>query len=309
MTPSFGLFILQRALRAVVTLWLVVTTAFVILRLSGDPVSLLLSDTATTAQIEALRSELGLDAPIPVQYVSYVRDVLRGNLGESLQQQEPALGLVIERFPATGELAAAAFVVAIGVGLSLGILSALRHGQASDRLSMAFVSVVQSAPAFFVGIAFILLFSVQLGWLPSSGRGSLQQLILPTLTLAVFSLANIARVTRSALLDVLPSDYIRTAEAKGLPRPLVIRRHALRNAALPVVTLVGLELGALLTGAVITETVFAWPGIGRLAVDAIGTRDYPVVQAVVIFTACLFVLINFAVDCSYALLDPTVLRG
>jgi peptide/nickel transport system permease protein len=302
-------FVLQRALRALLTLWLVVTTAFIILRLAGDPVALLLSDDATQDQIEALRSELGLDAPIAVQYVKYIGEIAHGNLGDSLRQRQPALELVIGRFPATLQLATVAFVLAVSAGLGLGTLSALRRGRSSDRLAMAFVSVLQSAPAFFVGIVLILVFSVRFGWLPSSGRGSIEQMILPAITLAVFSLANLARLTRASLLDVLPIDYIRTARSKGLPERVVIRRHALRNAALPVVTVMGLEFGALLTGAVITETVFSWPGIGRLAVDAIGSRDYPVVQAAVIFTAGLFVLINFVVDCSYAVLDPTVMRG
>lgn len=305
---SFGRFVLTRAVRAALTIWLVVSVVFIILRFSGDPVVLLLSENATPDQIEALRAHLGLDSPIFVQYARYWTSVVAGDLGQSLRQRQPALGLVFERLPATLQLAVAAFGLAALFGLAIGVAAALLRGTIWDRLAMGLISILQSGPAFFVGIVLILVFSVRLGWLPSSGRGGAKSLILPAITLSGFSMASLARLARSALLDVLRVDYIRTARAKGLKESAVILRHALRNAALPLITVMGLELGGLLTGAVITETVFAWPGIGRLAVNAVSTRDYPVVQAAVIFIAAIFILINFLIDCSYALIDPRV-RG
>lgn len=306
--PSFGRFIFTRLLRAALTIWLVVSAVFIILRLSGDPVYLLLSENASPDQIEALRAHLGLDAPIFVQYGRYWANLLHGDLGDSLRQRQPALSLVLERMPATLQLAAAAFGIAAIIGLSVGTLAALLRGTIWDRTAMALTSILQAGPVFFIGILLILVFSVRLGWLPSSGRGDLKSLILPALTLSGFTMASLARLVRSALLDVLRLDYIRTARAKGLAERTVVLRHAFSNAALPLITVMGLELGGLLTGAVITETVFAWPGVGRLAVSAVSTRDYPIVQAAVLFIAMIFILINFLVDCSYALLDPR-LRG
>ena len=304
--PSFGRFLVARGVRAALTIWLVVSAVFIILRLSGDPVTLLLSENATPDQIEALRARLGLDAPIIVQYARYWSSLLQGDFGDSLRQRQPALGLVFERMPATLQLAAAAFGLAAVVGLALGTFAALLRGTIWDRLAMSLISVLQSGPAFFVGIVLILIFGVRLGWLPSSGRGDAKSLILPAVTLSGFTMASLARLARSALLDVLRLDYIRTARAKGLGERAILLRHALRNAALPLITMMGLELGGLVTGAVITETVFAWPGVGRLAVGAVSTRDYPVVQASVLFIAAIFVLVNFLVDCSYALIDPRV---
>ena len=303
---SFGGFLLQRVLRAALTLWLVVSVVFIILRLSGDPVVLLLSENASQDQIDALRDHLGLNASLPVQYARYWASVIQGDLGQSLRQRQPALGLVLERFPATLQLAAAAFGLAAVLGLTIGVLAALTRGTAWDRLAMGLISVLQSGPAFFVGIVLILVFSVRLGWLPTSGRGGWKHLVLPAVTLSGFTMASLARLARSALLDVLRLDFIRTARAKGLNERTVIIQHALRNAALPLITVMGLELGGLLTGAVITETVFAWPGIGRLAVNAVSTRDYPLVQASVVFIALVFIAINFAIDCSYGLIDPRV---
>ncbi len=304
--PSFGRFLVARGVRAALTIWIVVSGVFIILRLSGDPVTLLLSENATPDQIEALRTRLGLDAPIFVQYVRYWASLFQGDFGDSLRQRQPALSLVFERMPATLQLAAAAFGLAVVVGLSLGTFAAILRGTIWDRLAMSLISVLQSGPAFFVGIVLILIFSVRFGWLPSSGRGDAKSLILPAVTLSGFTMASLARLARSALLDVLRLDYIRTARAKGLGERAILLRHAFRNAALPLITVMGLELGGLVTGAVITETVFAWPGVGRLAVGAVSTRDYPVVQAAVLFIAAIFVLVNFLVDCSYALIDPRV---
>ena len=306
---SVGKIIVPRLGRAVVTLWLVVTVVFVVLRFSGDPVSLLLPSDASQEQIQALRVDLGLDQPIPVQYGRFILDVFRGDLGESLRFNQPALGLVWDRFPATLALALVAFVIAAVVGLSVGSLTAFARESPIDRIAMAVMGFLQSAPSFFLGIMLILLFSVKLGWLPTSGYGSPSQLVLPALTLSALTLASIARITRSALLDVLRADYIRTARAKGLPQRLIWFRHALRNAALPLVTTLGLELAELLAGAVIVETVFAWPGIGRLAIDSVAARDYPVVQAAVLLIASIFVVINLLVDLSYLVLDPRTRNG
>ena len=302
--PSFGRFILTRVVRAALTIWLVVSAVFIILRLSGDPVTLLLSEDATPAQIEALRADLGLDAPIVVQYARFWGNLFQGNLGDSLRQRQPALDLVFDRMPATLQLAAAAFVLAAIVGFGIGTMAALTRGTIWDRAAMALISVLQAGPVFFIGIILILFFSVRLGWLPSSGRGDFKSLILPAVTLSGFTMASLARLVRSALLDVLRLDYIRTARAKGLGERAIILRHAFRNAALPLITVLGLEIGGLVTGAVITETVFAWPGIGRLAVSAVSTLDSPIVQAAVLLIAVIFILVNFLVDCSYAFLDP-----
>ncbi len=305
---SLGQTIFRRFLRALLTLWLVVSVVFVILHLSGDPVITLLGPDAQPAQVDALRHELGLDLPLPVQYARYFVALARGDFGLSLHQRQPSLRLVLERFPATLQLATAAFALSIAIGLVVGLLAALLQRSFWDRLSMSIISFLQAGPTFFIGILLILFFSVHLGWFPSSGRGTVKQLVLPAVTLAIATTANISRLTRSTLLDVLGADYIRTARAKGLHQRQVVLGHALKNAALPLVTFLGIEIGGLLTGAVITETVFAWPGLGRLAVDAVSTRDYPVVQASVLFIAAVFIGINFLIDCSYTLLDPRV-RG
>ena len=306
---SIGKIVIPRLGRAIVTLWLVVTVVFVVLRFSGDPVSLLLPSDASQQQVQVLRVELGLDESIPVQYGRFILEVVKGDLGESLRFNQPALDLVLDRFPATALLALVAFTVAAVVGLGVGSLTAFARGSVLDRVAMALMGILQSAPSFFLGIMLILLFSVELGWFPTSGYGSPSQLVLPALTLSALTLASIARITRTSLLDVLRADYIRTARSKGLPERLIWSRHALRNAALPLTTTLGLELAELLAGAVIVETVFAWPGIGRLAIDSVAARDYPVVQAAVLLIATIFVIINLLVDLSYLALDPRTRNG
>lgn len=306
---SAGQILIPRLGRAFVTLWLVLTAVFVVLRFSGDPVRLLLPSDAPEAQVAALRSDLGLDAPIPVQYVRFIGQVAQGDLGDSMRFNQPALDLVLSRFPATATLALVAFVVAAVLGLTLGSLAALTRNSPLDRVTMAIMSFFQAAPSFFLGVMMILLFSVRLGWFPTSGSGSPAHVVLPALTLSALTLGSIARITRSSLLDTLQADYIRTARAKGISERLVWFRHALRNAALPLSTMLGLELAGLLTGAVIVETVFAWPGIGRLALDSVAARDYPVVQAVVLLIAGIFVVINLLVDLSYLVLDPRTRGG
>ncbi len=301
-------FALVRLLRGLVTLWLFVTTVFVVLRLSGDPAQAMLSDEATPAQIENFRRRFGLDRPIPVQYARYLLNLTRGDFGDSLSDRRPVTALIAARVGATLQLGAAAIAIAVLCGLPAGILAALWRNSLWDRALMGLAFVGQSAPNFFIGIILILLFSLQLRLLPSSGRGSWQHLILPAFTLATGLLAALARMTRSSLLEVIRQDYVRVARAKGLSERRVIWRHCLRNAAAPVVTIFGLSIGGVIGGAAIVETVFAWPGIGQLAVNAISIRDYPVIQCIVLMVALSVVAVNFLVDIAYGLLDPRV-RG
>jgi peptide/nickel transport system permease protein len=297
-------FAASRVFRALVALWLVSTVVFVVMRLSGDPVPLLLPPDAPRSETLRVRAELGLDRPLPVQYALFLGNIFRGDFGRSLKFRVSAADVVLERLPATLELGLAAFALAVIVAVPIGLLSAVRRNSLVDHSAMAVALVGQSAPTFFIGILFILLFSLKAGWLPTSGRESLANLVLPALTLALFAMAAVARITRSAMLEVLHADYIRTARAKGLREAPVILKHTLRNAAIPILTITALQFGTLLGGAVVTETVFAWPGIGRLAIQSIYNRDYPVVQCVVFLSAVLFIVVNFCVDLLYGLLDP-----
>ena len=297
-------FLASRLLRAVIALWLVSTVVFVVMRLSGDPVPLLLPPDAPPSEIFRVRAELGLDRPLPVQYAVFVGNVLRGDFGRSIHFRQPASQVVLGYLPATLELGLTAFVLAALVALPIGVLSAVRRNSVIDQAAMGLALVGQSAPTFFIGILLILIVSLKLGLLPTSGRGDWHNLALPALTLGAFAMASIARLTRSAVLEVLHADYVRTARAKGLSEALVVAKHTLKNAAVPIVTITGLQFGTLLGGAVVTETVFAWPGIGRLAIQSIYNRDYPVVQCTVFLSAVLFIVINFCIDLLYGLLDP-----
>jgi peptide/nickel transport system permease protein len=282
------------------------TIAFLALRLSGDPVALLITEYATEAEIARVRALLGLDQPLWVQYGRFLSDVLRGEFGESLRFIRPAASLVWETLPATVTLAIAAVAIATVVAVPLGILAAVRRGTVLDGLVTILATVGQSMPYFWLGILLILLFAVHLRVLPPFGSGTWRHLILPAVTLSMTPLARTMRLVRSGMVEVLHQDYIRTAWAKGLGRRRVLFRHALQNAAIPVVTILGLDFGTLLGGAVVTETIFAWPGVGRLIVQAIQSRDYPVVQAAVFYLALVFVLINLLVDIAYAYLDPRI---
>jgi ABC-type dipeptide/oligopeptide/nickel transport system permease component len=293
-----------RHVRARVALWLVSPLVFVVMRLSGDPVPLLLPPDAPRSEIARVRAELGLDQPLPVQYGVFLSNVLRGDFGRSIHFREPAVRVVLGYLPATVELGLTAFALAVLVALPIGLLSAVRRNSLLDHVTMGLALVGQSAPTFFVGILLILGVSLKAGLLPTSGRGDWRNLVLPALTLGAFAMASIARLTRSAVLEVLRADYVRTARAKGLSERLVVLKHTLKNAAVPIVTITGLQFGALLGGAVVTETVFAWPGIGRLAIQSIYNRDYPVVQCVVFLSAVMFIVINLCVDLFYGLLDP-----
>jgi ABC-type dipeptide/oligopeptide/nickel transport system permease component len=286
---------------------LVVTIVFVALRLSGDPATLLLSDSATAEDIAQLREKLGLNQPLPVQYVTFFSKViLQGDLGQSILRRQPASQVVAERVNATLTLALAAFVLSLAIGLPAGLLAAVRRGTVLDRLAMVGALLGQVTPGFFLGTILVLVIGLWLRLLPTSGNATWWHLVLPGVTLSAYGAASIARLSRSALLEVIHTDYMRTAYAKGLSEWVAISRHAFRNAAIPIVTVIGIHLGNLLSGAVATEVVFAWPGVGRLAVTSIFQRDYPVVQAVVLIVAGLYVILNLAVDVLYGWLDPKI---
>jgi len=297
-------FLAPRLLRALIAVWLVSTVVFGVMRLSGDPVPLLLPPDAPRSEIFRVRRELGLDRPLPVQYGVFLANALRGDFGRSIHYREPAFAVVRGYLRATAELGLTAFLLAAIVAVPVGLLSAVKRNSPIDYVAMAVALVGQAAPTFFLGILFILLLSLKADLFPTGGRGDWTHLALPALTLGAFAMASIARVTRSAVLEVLRADYIRTARAKGVAEWLVVVKHTLKNAALPIVTITGLQFGTLLGGAVVTETVFAWPGIGRLAIQSIYNRDYPVVQCAVFLSAIVFIVINFVIDLLYGVLDP-----
>lgn len=305
-------YLIRRLLYSVVVLFGVTLLVFIALRLTGDPVQLLLSEgNPTREDIENLRHALHLDLPLYQQYFSFVGGALRGDFGNSLRYKTPAFSEVWSRMPATLELAVAAYLFALFIAVPTGILSAVRRGGMIDFGSRLISLIGISFPSFWLGLMLILLFGVRLKWLPVSGqgeglRGSLLALIMPAVSLGMTYAATLARLLRSSMLDVLRADYIRTARAKGLRDMAVLVRHALRNALIPVVTLAGLQIGFLLGGAVIVEVVFSWPGVGRLIVDAIGARDYPIVQAAVTMLAVALIVANLAVDLLYTVLDPRI---
>jgi ABC-type dipeptide/oligopeptide/nickel transport system permease component len=277
---------------------------FVVMRLSGDPVPLLLPPDAPISEMERVRRDLGLDQPLPVQYGIFLANVARGDFGRSIHFRQPAMEVARSYLRATFELGLVAFAVALIVAFPIGVLSAVRRNSPLDHAAMGLALVGQSAPTFFIGILFILVLSLRLDLFPTSGRGDWRHLVLPALTLGAFTMASIARITRSAVLEVLRADFVRTARAKGVAETWVVAKHTLRNAALPILTITGLQFGTLLGGAVVTETVFAWPGIGRLAIQSIYNRDYPVVQSTVFIAAVLFIAINLVLDVLYGILDP-----
>ena len=301
---GLGAFLAYRLLRACVALWLVSTVVFVVMRLSGDPVPLLLPPDAPTAEIARVRHDLGLDRPLAVQYAVFLGNVLHGDFGRSIHFRQPAMAVAFAYLPATFELGLAAFLIATVAALPVGVLSAVRRNSPLDQAAMGLALVGQSAPTFFLGILLILGLSLWLNLFPTGGRGEWRHLVLPAMTLGAFAMASIARITRSAVLEVLRADYIRTARAKGLAEFVVVAKHTLKNAALPIITITGLQFGTLLGGAVVTETVFSWPGMGRLAIQSIYNRDYPVVQSAVFIAAVLFIVINLTLDALYGVLDP-----
>jgi len=297
---------LRKLFHAAIVIFAVSTFVFCFLRISGDPVALLLPQDATRQEIEALRISMGLDDPQHVQYLRFLKNLMQGDLGNSFHYKQPAMGLILERVPATLQLAFSAILFAVVIAIPLGILSAVRYGSGLDTLSLGIATIGQSIPLFWLGLMLMLVFSVTLGWLPTSGRGTWAQLILPTITLGAFPMAAIVRLLRANMLTVLRMDYVTAARARGLRETWVIVKHGFRNAAIPVVTLIGMQFGVLFGGAVVTEMIFSWPGIGRLIVLAIYNRDYPLVQAAVIFLAALFVFLNLVVDILYTYLDPRI---
>ncbi len=299
-------YLLRRLWQSLLVIFGVSVVVFLILHLTGDPAALMLPPDATAEDIAKFRHDMGFDDPVAVQYVRFLKGAVRGDFGQSIRHGEPAMGLVVERLPATFELAGAGLVIALALAIPAGIVSAVRRNTSIDYISTVVALLGQAMPTFWLGIMLILVFSVRLNWLPSSGRGDVEHLILPAITLGLFTTARITRLTRSGMLEVLGQDYIRTARAKGVGEPPVVWKHALKNAAIPIVTIVGIELGTLLGGSVITETIFAWPGVGRLSVQAIFNRDYPVVQSAVFLLASTFVIVNFLVDVVYTYLDPRI---
>jgi ABC-type dipeptide/oligopeptide/nickel transport system permease component len=299
-------YLLKRLWHTILVIIGISMISFFFIHLSGDPVMLMLPADASHEQIENLREQLGFNDPLYVQYGRFVRQALSGRFGDSLYYKVPAMELILERLPASLELAAAAMFIALIVAVPLGILSAVRRGSLLDMGSMLGALFGLSMPHFWLGIMLILLFSVELGWLPTSGRGTLAHLIMPSVALGLSLTAMFARLTRSVMLEVLNLDYIRTARSKGLREVVVIGKHAFKNALIPIVTVAGMQFGFLLGGTVIIETVFAWPGVGRLVVQAIFNRDYPLVQATVLVLAVIFVAVNLVVDMLYMVLDPQI---
>lgn len=302
-----GTFLLRRLLLAIPTLLGVLVVVFALLYIApGDPVMEMVGERADSATIAQLRKQLHLDEPRPKQFAAYASGVIRGDLGTSFITGRPIARDIAERFPKTLELACAAMLLAVVLGISVGVVTAAYPGGWLDRLTLAFTYLGISFPVYWVGLILILVFAMILRWLPPSGTGGLAFLVLPAFALGTRSIAFLARMTRSAMLEVLGSDYIRTARAKGLPRTAVLARHALRNALIPVVTVIGLDFGSYLTGSILTETVFSWPGLGRYVVNAISKRDLPAIQGSILFLSVVFVVVNIIADLTYAATDPRV---
>ena len=299
-------FVLIRLVQAIPVLVGVTALAFALLELSGDPTQVLLPAQASDEVRAAYRAAYGLDQPLPLQYAHYLSRVAQGDFGRSLAANRPAVQVVLDRLPATIELSLTAMLIALLIAIPVGVLSAARRNSVVDRAAMLVVLVGQSVPTFWLGMLLILVFAVHFQLLPVSGRGTPAQLVLPSLTLAMWLLALTARLTRSGMLEVLSQDYVRTARAKGLDEWRVTMYHALKNALIPIVAVLGLQIGGLIGGAVMTEIVFAWPGVGTLVLDSILKRDYPVVLAALVMVAGAFVLINLLVDLLQAYLDPRI---
>ncbi|WP_439572939.1 ABC transporter permease [Phreatobacter sp.] len=300
------LFVLRRAGNGLVSILGASLVIFMISRLSGDPITLMMPPDAPPEAIEAMRVSLGLDRPLWTQYWIFITNALMGDFGTSYRWQQPALTLVLDRLPATIELAVAALLFSVSVAVPLGILSAVYRGGWIDRLGRILAMLGQAMPNFWVGLMLILVFAVAFGWLPAFGRGGPEHLILPAIALGWYPVAAQMRIVRSGMLDVMESDYIRLSRALGTPERLLIWKYAFRNAAVPLLTMLGVYFAAMLGGAFIVEVIFAWPGIGRMVVEAVFARDFPVVQAGVLFSSILFVMSNLLVDISYGFVDPRI---
>ncbi len=300
---------LRSLIQLILVTWAVATTAFLLVFMSGDPVMLMVPMTATREEVEALRDALGLNQPLWVQYAWYMVRAVQGDFGVSIKAGQPAINLVLERIPATLELGLSGMILATLIGVGVGVLSALKRDSWIDAAGRVLALGSQAMPIFWLGLILIIIFSVKLRLLPPFGRGGLKELILPAITMATYNIPLILRLTRSTFFDVLYQDYVRTARAKGLPERVVVSVHILRNAAIPLVTVLGMNFGRILGGAIVTETVFAWPGVGSLSIDAIFTADYPVIMAATIILVVSVVVINFLTDLTYAVLDPRIRYG
>lgn len=300
-------YVMQRLLAAGVTIWITtIAVTLLIHAVPGDPVRIMYASFQTSPeQLEAIRSQLGLDQPIHIQYVYYIERLLQGDLGRSIVGDQPVLDILLTRFPATLALTTASLAIAVVVGMSLGFVAAYRRGTAVDAGAMVLAIVGVSMPHFWLGLLLLFLFSMTLEWLPVAG-GDWRSLILPALTLGLANAAVLARLTRSAMIDIFDQDFVRTAYAKGLPKTLVLYRHALRSGLVPIVSMLGLQFAYLMGGAIVVENVFAWNGVGRLAIEAVFARDYPLIQGFILFFATIVVLIAVLIDVLYAVLDPRI---
>jgi len=303
MSPTIA----KRLLMFPLTVFCVCTVVFFLIHIiPGDPAALMLGESAEPGDVEALRQQLGLDKPLMTQYSTYLAGLMRLDLGKSIWTKEPVLSRILDRYPATLVLALAAMLFAVVFAIPVGVIAAIKANSWLDRASMFLAVLGVSIPNFFLGLVLILVFSIELNLLPVSGRGGIEHIILPAVTLGLGMSAIVARMTRAQMIEALGSDYVRTARAKGLSEFRVVAKHALRNALTPIITILGLQMGALLTGAIITETIFSWEGIGSLMVQSIGRRDYPQVQACVLVIAITYVLANLLADITYRLLDPRI---
>ncbi|HXN24917.1 MAG TPA: ABC transporter permease [Candidatus Dormibacteraeota bacterium] len=299
--------VLLRILFTLPTLWLVLTMVFLLVHIvPGDPVQQMLGESAHAEDVTQLRHALGLDLPLGTQYARYLRGLARGDWGTSFKFQAPVRRIVFERYPATLQLAAAALLVCAAIGIPAGVFAAHRRGHTADRATGLFTLFGLAVPNFALGPVLILIFSIELGWLPVSGRDGPLHFTLPSITLGAALAAILTRMVRSSMIEELSSDYVRTARAKGLPISSVLFRHAFRNALIPIVTILGLQFGTLLAGTIVTESIFSWPGVGRLTVQAISSRDYPLLQGCILTIAISYVLVNFVTDFVYSLIDPRI---
>jgi peptide/nickel transport system permease protein len=304
-----SIYLIQRLGQSLLTLLGLSVIVFALAHLSGDPVSLLAPPEASAEDMARLRAKLGLDKPLHTQYLIYITQAAQGDFGESIRWKTPAMGLILDRFPNTLLLSASAILFGICLAIPVGIVSAVKRGTLFDSVGKVVALIGQSMPSFWIGILLIMAFALYFPIFPTSGMGTAAHLVLPSLTLGGYVAASMMRVTRSAMLDALDADYVRTARSKGVSEWRVIWKHAFRNAATPVLTIVALDFANILRGAVITETVFAWPGIGKLAVDAVYARDFPLVQAAVLFMGLVFLGVNLLVDLIYTRLDPRITHG
>lgn len=299
-------YVIARVFSGILVIMLAVSAVFFLLRLSGDPVLLFAPMDTSRQDMEAIRERMGFNDPLLVQYGRFMQDAVQLDFGDSSRERRPAMDVVVERLPATLQLGLAALAISVLVGIPLGILSAVKHGSGWDKFARIFSIVGQAVPGFWLGVILMMFFSVRLGWLPTSGRGGWEHLIMPAVTLSAFSMARYMRLTRSTFIDVLGQDYIRTARAKGLTQNLILWRHAFKNASVSLITMTGLEIGNLIAGAVVVEQVFAWPGMGRVMVQSLLNRDFAVVTAAVVLFAAMYTLCNLIADLAYGWVNPTV---